>query len=260
VDVAPWTLALLVLAAFAAGMVDAVAGGGGLLTVPALFAAGLPPQLALGTNKGQSVFGSGAALLAYARRGLVRGRRAAVTFPPGLVGSALGALLVLRLSNEALKPVVLALLVAVAVFLAFRPAIAPAPRDGVRGAVERPAVALLVALAIGAYDGFFGPGTGTFLILAFVLLLGDTPLEASADAKVVNFASNLGACAVFATVGRIEWLVALPMAGGQFLGATLGARLTVRGGDAVVRRVVMVVVLATAAKLAFDLWRARYSS
>jgi len=250
-DPSPATLALLVAAAFVAGLVDAVAGGGGLVTLPALLAAGLPPQIALGTNKGQSVFGSGAALLSYARAGLVRGRQARITFPLGLLGATGGALVLLEVSNQALKPLVLALLVAVSVFLAFRPRIA----DGAaRGRRDRPWVAAALALAIGAYDGFFGPGTGTFLILGFVLLLGHTPLEASADAKVVNFASNLASLVVFAAAGRIVWTCAAPMAAAQLVGATVGARITVRGGDALVRRIVMLVVLATVGKLAWDLW------
>jgi len=245
------TVALLFAAGLAAGLVDAVAGGGGLITLPALLAAGLPPQLALGTNKGQSVFGSGAALLSYARAGLVRGRQARITFPVGLVGATAGALVLLVFSNAALKPIVLGLLVAVSVFLAFRPKIAA---DAPRERRDRPFVAAALALAIGAYDGFFGPGTGTFLILGFVLFLGHTPLEGSADAKVVNFASNLASFAVFAVADRIVWAYALPMAAAQLIGATLGARITVRGGDALVRRIVMVVVLATVAKLAWDLW------
>lgn len=246
-------LGLLAAAAFVGGLVDSVAGGGGLVTLPALLAAGLPPHLALGTNKGQSVFGSGAALLAYARRGLVRGDRAKVTFPLGLVGACGGVALLLRVPNDALRPVVLGLLVAVAVFLAFRPQIAPARTGDPAPPRARPLVAAAIAFVIAAYDGFFGPGTGTFLILAFALLLGDSPLEASADAKVVNFASNLASCALFALNGRVLWEFALPMAAAQFAGATIGARITVQGGDRLVRRMVLLVVLATVAKLAFDL-------
>ena len=255
----PGTLALLALTAFAAGVVDAVAGGGGLITLPALLAAGLPPHMALGTNKGQSVWGSGAALVSYARAGLVRADRARITFPLGLLGAVAGAWLLLQVPADALKPLVLGLLVAVAVFLAFRPKLAPpaaSAHDALARPPVRPAVAGAVAFSIALYDGFFGPGTGTFLILCFVLLLHETALRASAEAKVVNFASNLASCGLFAAAGMVEWRAALPMAAGQFLGATLGARLTVRKGDDLVRRIVLLVVLGTSAKLAFDLWRA----
>ena len=241
-------------AAALAGVVDAVAGGGGLLTVPALLAAGLPPDLALGTNKGQSVFGSAAALLRYGRAGLVDGRMARVTFPAGRAGSLGGAALVLLVPPSALRPVVLVLLVVVAVALALRPA-APAPRVGPRPGTGRPIAAAAIALAIGAYDGFFGPGTGTFLIFAFVAFLGLRLQEASADAKVVNFASNLAAVLLFASRGVVVWAVALPMAAGQFAGGLLGAQIAVRGGDRVVRWAVLAVVAALALKLGADLLR-----
>jgi len=245
-------LLLLVLASFVAGTVDAIAGGGGLITLPALLAAGLPPALALGTNKGQSVFGSGAALLRYARAGLVDGRVARVTFPAGLVGSLGGAALVLLVPPAALRPVVLVLLVVVAAVLAFRPAAPSAPRPSAHRSLG---VAAAIALVIGAYDGFFGPGTGTFLIFAFVLFFGAGMREASADAKVVNFASNLAAVVLFASRDLVAWRVALPMAAGQFAGGLAGAHLAVRGGDRVVRWVVLVVVFALVVKLGADLVR-----
>lgn len=252
----PGAVLLLGLVALVAGAVDAIAGGGGLLTLPALLAAGLPPDLALGTNKGQSVFGSGAALWRYARAGLVHGRMSRVTFPAGFAGSLAGAALVAAIPPAVLRPVVLVLLVAVAVALALRPA-APASAAS-RGAMARArplGVAAAVAAAIGAYDGFFGPGTGTFLLFAWVLLLGVSLQEATADAKVVNFASNLAAVLLFGSRGLVVWAVALPMAAGQFAGATLGAHAAVRGGDRVVRWVVLAVVAALVAKLGADLLR-----
>jgi uncharacterized membrane protein YfcA len=245
-------LALLVVASFVAGTVDAIAGGGGLITLPALLAAGLPPALALGTNKGQSVWGSGAALIRYARAGLVDGRVARVTFPAGLLGSLSGAALVLLVPPTLLRPVVLGLLVVVAAVLAFRPTAPAAPRPSAHRSL---AVAASIALVIGAYDGFFGPGTGTFLIFAFVIFFGAGMREASADAKVVNFASNLAAVALFASRGLVAWNVALPMAAGQFAGGLVGAHLAVRGGDRVVRWVVLLVVLALVVKLGTDLAR-----
>lgn len=249
-------VALLALVALAAGTVDAIAGGGGLLTVPALLWAGLPPHLALGTNKGQSVFGSFAALLRFARAGMVDGGRAKVTFPLGLAGSLAGAALVLALPPAALRPVVLALLVLAAAFAALRRPLPVAvevrpPRTGAR------AVAGAIALAVGAYDGFFGPGTGTFLIVAFVALLGDGLTRASAGAKVVNFASNLAAVALFASRGVVAWKIALPMAAGQLAGGWVGAHLAIRRGDVLVRRVVVAVTLALAAKLAWDMYLPR---
>jgi len=250
-ELAPASIAVLAAVAFLAGTVDAIAGGGGLLTLPALLFAGLPPHLALGTNKGQSVFGSLASLARFSAGGLVDPRRAAAAFPLGLVGSLTGAALVLSVPAGVLRPLVLVLLVSAAAFVAFRPGAAPAGRLA-RGAL-RPAAAAAAALFLGAYDGFFGPGTGTFLIVAGVALLGDTYTEASAAAKVVNFASNLAAMSLFAARGVVVWRVALPMGAGELLGSWLGAHLTVRRGDALVRRVAVLVSVALAAKLAWDM-------
>ena len=242
--------ALLFAAALTAGAVDAVAGGGGLITLPALLAAGLPPHLALGTNKGQAVFGSGAALTGFARARLVDPKLARLSFPLGLVGSAAGAALVLLMEPSVLRPVVLALLVAVAVVLAFRPALVERGR-----AVANPLpIVAALALGLGAYDGFFGPGVGTFLVVGMVWLLGMSPTRASANAKVINFASNLAALALFSTRGAVLWKVAAPMALAQFAGGYIGTKMAVRGGDVLVRRVVLAVVLALAGKLGFDLF------
>jgi uncharacterized membrane protein YfcA len=251
-DLAALDLALLVVAALAAGIVDAIAGGGGLVTLPALLAAGVPPQLALATNKGQSVFGSFAALVRFARAGLVEGARARVAFPCGLAGSLLGALAVTAIPPARLRPVVLVLLAVVGVVVGLR---SGPPRVEARVPARlAPLATAAIALVIGAYDGFFGPGTGTFLIVAFASLLGDGLRRASAEAKVVNFASNLAAVVLFASRGLVLWKIALPMAAAQAAGGVLGAHLAVRGGDVLVRRVVLAVVLALVAKLARDLW------
>ena len=242
-------LPLLLLAAFCAGFVDAIAGGGGLLTLPALLAAGLPTHVALGTNKGQAVWGSGAALLTFARRGLVDRQAAPGRFLAGFVGSLCGAGLVLLVAPAVLRPLVLALLVLVALFLTFRPPLAPTER-------ARPAwVGMLLALGVGAYDGFFGPGTGTFLIVGYVLLLGHALTRASAEAKVVNFASNLAALLVFAAKGDVIWSISLPMAAAQMLGSWAGTHAAVRGGDRLVRGVLLLVVVALVGKLGWDLVR-----
>ncbi len=251
-DVSPERIALLAAVAFVAGTIDAVAGGGGLLTVPAILWAGLPPHLALGTNKGQSVFGSLAALARFVRAGMVDGPRARITLPLGLLGSLAGASLVLAVPPAALRPIVLALLAAAALFMGVRRPGAARLED--TPPPGRPALrAAGIALAIGAYDGFFGPGTGTFLIVAFVALLGDGLAHASADAKVVNFASNLAAVGLFAARGTVVWRIALPMALAQLAGGWLGAHLAIRRGDALVRRAVVGVALAIAAKLALDM-------
>lgn len=251
----PSTTALLCAAAFAAGTIDAIAGGGGLITVPALLAAGLPAHAVLGTNKGQSTWGSLSALVSYWRGGAIDRERVLRSFLAGFAGSLGGAALVLVVPPATLRPVVLALLVAVAGALAFRPHLGE--RSGPPLEAPRAAAAsVLIAGTIGAYDGFFGPGTGTFLIMAYVAWMRDAMTRASANAKVVNFASNLAALSVFAHRGVVRWEVALPMALAQFLGGALGARLTLRTGPRLVRVAVFGVVVALVIKLASDLLRA----
>ena len=162
-----------------------------------------------------------------------------------------GAALVLAVRPAVLRPIVIVLLVAVAVFTATRHG---PPRLATRIPPARGSLAVAaIALVLGAYDGFFGPGTGTFLIVAFASLLGDSLQRASGEAKAVNFASNLAALALFAARGVVMWRVALPMAAAQLLGGTLGAHLVVRKGDVFVRRVVLAVVLALVVKLGTDL-------
>src|SRR5882672_10668215 len=228
---------------------DAIGVGGGLIMVPALLAAGLPPHLTLGTNKGQSLFGSLAATVRFARAGLVDWKAARVTFPLAFLGSLAGAALV-----SVIRPEVLRLLVLAAVLVTVtRPRAEGSPSASKKG----PWVAGIVALAVGTYDGFFGPGAGTFYIAGFVGLLGLSLARASADAKVANFASNIAAAILFSTRGAIVWSIALPLAAGQLLGGFLGAHIAVRRGDRVIRAVVLVVVLVLVVKVARDLFQPR---
>jgi len=244
-------IALLTGVAFVAGLIDAIAGGGGLLTLPALLAAGLGPHLALGTSKGQAVFGSGSALFAFARLGAVDLPLSRLTFPLGLLGSLIGAAAALALSPQTLRPVIVGLLPLAAATLLLRRPRHAAPRAPAGPRAQR--LAGLVALVLGAYDGFFGPGTGTLLILAFVLLRASPLVRATADAKVVNFASNLAAVGLFAWRRAIDWSLALPMAAAQLTGGQLGARLALRGGERLVRASVLLVTTALTIKLALDL-------
>jgi uncharacterized membrane protein YfcA len=247
----PLAIAALAGVALVAGVVDAIGGGGGLLTVPALLTAGLPPHLVFGTNKGSAVFGSGAALVRFWRGGLIDATRARWLFPLGAVGSLIGAALQLAVEPRILRPLALVLLVAAGAVVAFS-----RPRAGATPVARAGLKAGALALAVGGWDGFFGPGTGTFLILGFVTLLHLSLRSASANAKVVNFASNLAAVGAFAWSHTVRWEVALPMALGQLVGGALGAQLAIRGGDRLVRQVVLAVVLALVVRLGVDLWAA----
>ena len=245
-------IALLACAAFAAGMVDAIAGGGGLITFPVLVAAGLPPHVALGTNKGQAVFGAVSSAAHFWRAGGLDRDRAPLAFTLGFVGSLLGALAVLAVRPEPLRPVIIVLLAAAAGVVLLRGHVTARAR-----APSHPRMALAaIALGLGAYDGFFGPGVGSMLIVAFMLVFGDAITRASGNAKVVNLASNLAAVGVFAWRGTVIWSIAVPMAVANALGASLGARLALSRGDRFVRWVVLLVVAAAMVKLAIDFGRA----
>jgi uncharacterized membrane protein YfcA len=254
--VTPAPTELLAVAAFGAGLLDAIAGGGGLISLPALLAAGIPPHLALGTNKGQAVFGATASAFSFWRRGEVDRPRALPAFLAGFAGSWLGAHLVLGVPPATLRVAVIALLLgATTLVLARRSAAALVPKvTTARGA----RVALVaISFALGAYDGFFGPGTGSLLVIAFATVFGDALTRASGNAKIVNLASNLAAVLLFGYRGTVLWHVALPMAAANALGASVGARLAIRRGDRLVRAVVVAVVLAVVVKLGVDLLRGR---
>ena len=247
-------IALLALcgAAGAAGFVDAIAGGGGLITVPALLVCVPAPHLALGTNKGQSVFGAISSAVSYWRGKNVDRAHAPLAFAGGALGAIAGAALQLRVRPEPLKPIALGLLVLAAALVALRPLIVRSAKP--RTHRGQPSLAA-IALGAGIYDGFFGPGTGTLLIIAFVVVHGDTLMLASGNAKIVNLASNITSFVIFAFKGTILWSAALPMAACNAIGATLGAHTAMRRGDTFVRTVVLAVVIALVIKLGFDLAR-----
>lgn len=242
-------LALLVLAAFAAGFVDAVVGGGGLLTLPALLAVGLPPHAALATNKGQAVFGAISSAVSFWRKDGVDRDRAPISFGGALFGSFLGAAAVLAVPPGPLKPIVLGLLIVAAV------AVSVPRRSRSPAAAASRWLALPIGVAIGFYDGFFGPGTGSLLIVAFVIVFGDPLVRASGNAKIANLASNLAAMSLFAWRGEILWKIAIPMAAANAIGAAIGARTAMKRGNGFVRVVVLVVVAALVCKVAWDLTR-----
>ena len=250
VALAPLSLVLLWLASLVAGFVDAIAGGGGLITLPALLAAGLPPHLALGTNKLQSSFGSLSAALHYRQGGLVRFREVWLGVIFTFVGAASGTIAVQALSKGLLLWVIPILLSGVLAWTLVTPRLgeeAHTPR--LRESLWLP----VAGLALGFYDGFFGPGTGTFWTLFMVAGMGMELKSATARTKVVNFTSNITSLGAFALGGHVILLPGLVMGSGQFLGARLGSRLVMRRHARLVAVVFRVVVAATVVKLLWDL-------
>jgi uncharacterized protein len=241
-------IALLILAAFVAGFIDAIAGGGGLITVPVLILAGLPPVVALGTNKLQSIFGSASATIAYAAKGHIDIRAQIVPFVIAALGAAIGAYVATRVSSEALRNILPYLMITIALYFLFKPNISDQDRISrlsplIFGATIIP--------AIGFYDGIFGPGTGSFFMLAFVSLLGFGLLKATAHTKWLNFASNFGAFIVFALSGVIDWKIGLMMGLAQFFGARAGAAHAMKNGAKIIKPLLVTVCIVLAAKLIF---------
>jgi uncharacterized protein len=247
-EILPQTLLLLALVGLAAGFIDSIAGGGGLLSVPALLLAGLSPAEALGTNKAQSLFGSGSATWAYAAKGHVNFRDLRLSFALSAIGSACGALLATLVSADFLKAFLPILLVFIAIYFALKPDVSDLPgKERMRPAL----FAATIVPAIGFYDGILGPGTGSFFMLAYVALAGLGVLKATAQTKLLNFASNIGAFAVFALSGVIYWKIGIAMGAGQFIGARLGAGLAMKNGAKLIKPLLVTVCIALSAKLLF---------
>jgi uncharacterized membrane protein YfcA len=242
---------LLVLAAFCAGFVDSIAGGGGLISVPALLLAGASPVEALATNKLQGTFGAGTAMVAYARAGHVRPQDQLGMAAISAAAGAGGAMVAHLIPAEVLRIIMPVVLIGVAAFFALKSGLS----DDARTERVKPAVFAVTAVpAIAAYDGFFGPGTGSFFMMGFVLLAGYGVLKATAHTKMLNFASNLGSLLVFVFSGATWWGVGLAMAGGQIAGASLGARVAMRVGARVIKSLLVVTSTAMALRLLWQAW------
>jgi uncharacterized protein len=239
---------LLILAAFVAGFIDSIAGGGGLITVPALILAGLPPVTALGTNKLQSLFGSASATVTYAAKGHVNLKAQYKMALVSASGSAIGALVATHVSSDWLRTILPVIMIAIAIYFLVKPNLSDEDR------VQRMTPLLFSATlvpAIGFYDGIFGPGTGSFFMLGFVLLAGFGILKATAHTKLLNFASNIGAFMVFAFYGVIAWKIGLMMGAAQFVGARLGAHVAMKNGAKLIKPLLVTTCLLLAAKLLF---------
>ena len=250
---ASWLYPALFVAGLSAGFIDAIAGGGGLITVPVLLWAGLPPQIALGTNKLQSSCGTALAAWRYGRAGFLRWKALLPVLAITLAASTLGAFAVSKIDAGFLRQLIPALLIGIAIWLWLQPNI------GVKPGLPRlsPGVfGLIFGTALGFYDGFFGPGTGSFWTIAFMLLLGLDLSTATGHTKAVNLASNLGALLIFIPSGQIRYDFAAVMIFGQLLGARMGSGLVITRGSRFIRPVFLTVVIAIAARLLWQNLRA----
>lgn len=258
-DIALTTLVLLCLAALVAGWIDAVVGGGGLLLLPALLIAfpTAPNGYVLGTNKAVAIVGTTGAAVTYVRKTKVPVWTAVRVGLAALVGSSFGALFVTMISREVLRPLIIVVLVAVAAFVILRPSFGAKVADEDRAPLTRARILTAIVLVgggIGFYDGLFGPGTGTFLVLALTAVLHLDLVTASATAKIVNVCTNAGALVTFALTGTVYWQLAALMALFNLTGGMIGARMALSKGSGFVRGVLLVVVLSMVAKLGWDQW------
>ena len=244
------TALFLLAASFFAGFIDSIAGGGGLIQLPALLI-GLPKSETaevLGTNKLSSIFGTSTAAALY-RKEIKPDPKVLIAMGlPALLGSAGGATLASKIPTSSMRPVVLVLLIVVAVYTWFKPDLGKF--ENLRHLPKRRVqIAALAGVIIGFYDGIFGPGTGSFLMLILVASLGYAFITASAIAKVVNVATNVGAILVFGINGAVIWQIGIIMGVANISGAVLGARLAIKGGSTLVRKVFLIVTVALIVKV-----------
>jgi uncharacterized membrane protein YfcA len=244
----PLILLALVGVGMLAGFVDAIAGGGGMIALPALLSVGLPPVAALATNKLQGSIGTAMAALTFWRRGYVSLRALLPAVLLTFAGSLSGALVVRQLDVSLLEVAVPVALIGLALYFLFAPNLSDA--DKAARLPFGPFVPVM-GFAIGFYDGVFGPGTGSFLTIGFVMLFGLGLTRASGNTKVLNLTSNLAALAIFIPAGDVVWPAAIAMAVGQVVGGYIGARTSIRYGARVIRPVVVVVSIALALRLLF---------
>lgn len=241
-----WLYPLLFVTGLAAGFVDSIAGGGGLITIPILLNIGLQPELALGTNKLQATFGSGSAAWHFGRAGMIDWSSSRLGVLYTFAGATVGTALVSFLPSSVLRAVIPWLLIAISIYVILQPRLG----DMDRQARVRPEPFFAVCgLGLGFYDGFFGPGTGTFWAMAFVAGLGFNLTRATAHTKLMNFTSNSASLVVFLVGGHCHLLAGVSMGMGQLLGARLGSRVVIRKGTRLIRPVFVSVAIAITLRL-----------
>lgn len=251
-------VAILTGVAFIAGIVDAIAGGGGLLVLPSLLLAGLDPVAALATNKLQGSFGTGSSVIAYARQRHIDFRASVPMVLTAFTGAVAGVLAVKYAPLSLLAALMPVLLIVMAAYFAMTKKLS---NEDAKPRISKRRFTSTVSPAVGFYDGIFGPGAGSFYLLGFVTLLGYGVVRASAHTRLLNFTSNFAALLTFAVSGKIVWLVGLSMGMGQILGAQLGTRLAISHGARLIRPLLVIVCIGMAIRLLLDPanpWRALF--
>ncbi len=240
------TLTLLFFVGGFAGFVDSIAGGGGIITLPALLAAGIPPHQALATNKLQSSFGSFTATANYAQKGMLHPLKFVTGVIFTLLGAAIGAVSVQYFPADSLENIIVAMLIVIFLYTLFSPDLGKMEKHAI---VNKNIFYVIFGLFLGFYDGFFGPGTGSFWTMALILMLGFDLKQATAQTKLFNFISNIVSLALFIYAGLVMWKVGLVMGAGQIAGAYIGSTMVSKKEVKFIRTFLLIVVGATIFKL-----------
>jgi|ERR1043166_2512752 uncharacterized membrane protein YfcA len=247
--ISTWVLPLLFLTGLCAGFVDSIAGGGGLITLPVLLNAGIPPAMALGTNKLQATFGSASATLHFARAKLIDSRTVWLGVLCTAIGAWLGTACVQQIDPAFLKRLIPFLLLGIALWSLLRPNLGA---EDVHARMGPKAFHISFGFLLGFYDGFLGPGTGTFWAMAYMAAAGFNITRATAHTKLMNLTSNVVSLLLFFLAGHIVYSAGLAMGFGQMLGARLGSRVVIRNGARFIRPVFITAALALTCKLLYD--------
>jgi uncharacterized membrane protein YfcA len=242
---------LLCIVGFAAATVDAIAGGGGLVSLPAILAAGVPPHFALGTNKFAGSFGAFTSAYTFTRMGKVFVPLMKFTVPCALVGSVAGVLAALKIDQGFLKIIILVLVFATAIYTILKKDFGN--EDKFTGLTRKNIIqGCIFAFSLGFYDGFFGPGTGSFLIFLFIKVYGYDFTIAAGNSKVLNFVSNITSLVMFAVNGKIYYMVGIPMALAMIVGARLGSKIAIKNGAKVIKPIFVTIAMVLTVKLLID--------
>ncbi len=244
-----WIFPALFTTAFVAGLIDSISGGGGLLTLPVLLGIGLPPHVALGTNKFQSSFGSFTATYYYRRHKVVKIREAITGIIFTAIGTVIGTWSVQQIHPEFLSHLIPWLLLCIALYTIFSPRLGTVDQ---RARLSSNVFYFLFGMLFGFYDGFFGPGVGSFWAIAFVVMMGFNLTKATGHTKAMNFTSNIVSAVVFIIGGKVIYAIGLVMAAGQILGSVVGARLVIKRGVKLIRPVFITIVILTTIKLLYS--------
>jgi uncharacterized protein len=246
-----WLYPVLFLTGLVAGVIDSIAGGGGLITLPVALAVGMPPKIALGTNKLQSSFGSFTATYYYVKHGIVslRGAKLGIMFT--LVGAAAGALAVQQVNSAILNHLIPFLLLAIVIYTLVNPKFGAADN---RPRTSSFLFFIIAGLVLGFYDGFFGPGVGSFWAMAFVFWRGMDLTKATGSTKLMNFTSNIVSCIIFLAGGFVWFGAGLAMAAGEIIGARIGSHMVIRKGTSFIRPIYITIVIATTLKLLYNVY------